>query len=150
MSTNAGSASRERLLAKNFGPPLAGLVVAAMVMLTTIATVQAASRYPVPPTAMQIEEVLQMAMVDEHPRMPTGFWTATLVEFKLRQLEQVKPFRWIVVTDLLFDFGPPPPAVIGFERRRRGQFRLVLEQENRRWKLKRFAPMGGIRQLPNI
>ena len=150
MGTKTRNTSSGRAYATGVGFPLAGLVVAATLLLLTITTVQAASHDPVPPTATQIEKFLRKAMANEHPRMPTAFWTATLMNFELRRLERITQSRWIVVTELLFDFGPPPPAVLGFERQRRGHFRLVLDRENGRLKLNRFAPMGLLHPLPKI
>ncbi len=150
MGTKAGNTSSGRAYATGVGFPLAGLVLAATMLLLTITTVQAAPRDPVPPTATQIENFLLKAMANEHPRMPTAFWTATLMNFELRRLERITQSRWIVVTELLFDFGPPPPAVLGFERQHRGHFRLVLDRENGRLKLNRFAPMGLLHPLPKI
>ena len=72
------------------------------------------------------------------------------MEFELVELDQVSPSRWHAETELVFDFGPPPPAVLGFERVRRGRYWLVLTRQGEPFELLRFAPIAEVRPLPAL
>ena len=121
-----------------------------MLLIANITTVQAASDDSEPPTEMQIESFLRKALANEDSRVPPAYWSATLMDFELQKLEWITPSRWVVETELQFDFGPPPPTVLGFERLRRGRYRLILYRESGQLQLKRFSPMDGIRLLPRV
>ncbi len=124
-----------------------GATAAAVILLSITAGAQAMSQRSEVPTAAQIERFLRSAQQEAHPRLPPAYWNTKLLDFELRQLEATAPSNWIAVAKLSFDFGPPPVGVIGFERERGGEFRLVLERKAGEFGLKRFAPLRGVRPL---
>lgn len=102
------------------------------------------------PTAASIESLLRDMLVEDDLDMPSlmVLQDAMLLDFELVVLDQVSPPRWHAEIVLLFDFGPPPPSILGFERIRRGRYRLVLKQHGTDLGLSRFTPVARVHPLP--
>ena len=96
------------------------------------------------PTAAQIETLLRTALTGDQPYLPSMYRRAVLQEFELRMLDGVLAPRWLAEVELLFDFGPPAPAIIGFQQHRRAIYRLIIKQQGDRLQLLRFTPVGTI------
>lgn len=122
-------------------------IVLALVLLFASQGAEAMSQRSDAPNAAQIEALLQRAQAETHPRLPPSYWNAKLLDFDMRQLEAAAPSNWVAIVDLAFDFGPAPAGVIGFERQRGGEYRLVLSRKDGALGLKRFAPLRGVRPL---
>ncbi len=77
------------------------------------------------PTPASIETLLRERLAEDDTSMPSliPYKNAVLMEFGLVVLDWVSSSRWHAEIDLLFDFGPPPPSILGFERQRRGRCR---------------------------
>ncbi len=104
-----------------------------------------------PPTAPSIEKLLREWLADDDLDMPwlDSYKNADLLAFLLVDLHQVSSSRWHAETELLFDFGPPPPAIVGFEQIRLGRYRLMLNRQNQRMRLMRFSPVATVHLLPD-
>lgn len=126
------------------------LVSAVMLLLMNISSPQATSYESERPTTAQIEQLLKKAITDDKFYLPPAYKSADLLEFDLQKLEPLARSQWIVDADILFDFGPPPSGVLGFERLRRNSFRLILKEDQGQLRLKRFSPRGEVRALPKI
>lgn len=83
-------------------------------------------------------------------RLPslTPYKKMELMAFKLLDLVPVSASRWQAEIEVQFDFGPPPPAVLGFQRLHRLRFHLLVKQRGERLALLRFAPVAGLHPLP--
>ena len=100
------------------------------------------------PDATSIERVLRDKLADDAGRPGLNpYEKAVLKEFRLVELEQVSSTRWYAQTELLFDYGPAPASVIGFERTRRGYFELRLDRQDAQLRLTRFTPVGTVQPL---
>ena len=126
------------------------LALVSLLILPGFSALEPASEASARPTEQSIEALLRDALAREEVALPSllPFKSARMMEFGLVTLERVTSSRWHAETEMVFDFGPPPPAVLGFERLRRGQYRLVLERVGEVWRLKRFTPMGRVHPLP--
>lgn len=109
------------------------------------------------PTAAQIEALLQRALTgadnrtslsDRRAYVPALYRNATVRRFVLRELDGALAPRWRAEIELDLEVGDPPNGVIGFQKQRRGLFRLVFERRNDRLKLLRFNPVGRAELLP--
>ena len=105
---------------------------------------------PAHPSAAAIETLLRDRLASDDFQLPgmIGYKKAVLVEFGLARLERLTADRWHADVGLLFNFGPPPAQVLGFERSRLGHFRLVLKGEGDALELLRFTPVVKLRKLP--
>ncbi len=131
-------------------PLLISLTVVSMLLSVCFKTPALASHKMAVPTAPSIEKLLREWLADDDFRMPALFpyKSAVLMAFRLVNLDQVSSSRWHAEIELLFDFGPPPPSIVGFERIRLGRYRLVLNQQDERFGLVRFSPVATVRLLP--
>ena len=102
------------------------------------------------PNAASIERLLREAQAGEAPGLPSllSLRDAAILDVELLELERIAPSRWVAEIVLLADYGPPPPSVLGFERLRRGRYRLLLEQDGAELGLLRISPMGRVHALP--
>jgi len=107
-----------------------------------------ATEWPETPTAAKIEDLLRetLAKSDTGQLWLLPYQAAVLEEFQLIDVTPVTRTRWQAEIELRFDYGPRPPAVLGFERRRSGTFRMVIERRNGAFELIRFYPAA--RRLP--
>ena len=126
------------------------LALVSLLVLPGFSALAPASETAVRPNERSIEALLRSALARDEVALPAllPLKSARMMEFALARLERVTSSRWHAETEMLFDFGPPPPAVLGFERIRRLQYRLVLERDGEAWRLKRFTPMGRVHPLP--
>ena len=102
------------------------------------------------PTAASIEKLLRDMLAQDELELPSmiPLKHAVLMEFGLVDLYHVTPSRWQAEIELLVDFGPPPPSILGFERVRRGRYWLVLNRQGERLGMSRFSPIARIHLLP--
>ncbi len=103
------------------------------------------------PATPAIEKLLREFLADDDPDMPwlDSYRNATLLAFRLVDMHQLSPSRWHANIELLFDFGPPPPAILGYERIRLGRYRLVLNSQDQRMRLMLFSPVATVYLLPD-
>ena len=103
------------------------------------------------PSEPGIEKLRREILADDNPDMPwlDSYRNATLLAFRLVDLHQLSPSRWQAEIELLFDFGPPPPSIIGFEQLRLGRYRLVLKNQDQRMRLILFSPVATVHLLPD-
>ncbi len=103
------------------------------------------------PTTPGIEKLLREFLADDDPNMPwlDSYRNATLLTFRLVNLHQLSSSRWQAEIELLFDFGPPPPAILGFEQLRLGRYRLVLNSQDQQMRLILFSPVATMHLLPD-
>ncbi len=129
---------------------LAGLAAGAILLAVSFATPAPASDKLAQPTAASIEKLLRDMRAKGEPELPSmiPLKYAVLMEFGLVSLHQVSPSRWQAEIELLVEFGPPPPSILGFERMRRGRYWLVLNRQGERWGMSRFSPIARIHLLP--
>ena len=129
---------------------LISLAVVPMLLSVCFNTPALASDNLAVPTAPSIEKLLRERLADDDFRMPSLFLykSAVLMAFRLVNLDQVSSSRWHAEIELLFDYGPPPPSIVGFDRIRIGRFRLVLNQQDERFELVRFSPIATVHPLP--
>ena len=102
------------------------------------------------PTAAEIEWLVRTAISEEHDRLPSllPLRGADLLKFRLVSRDRTSATRWQTVIDLLLDFGPPTSSVLGFERIRAGRYWLVIDNNDGRFELWRFSPVGRVHPLP--
>lgn len=93
-----------------------------------------------------IDEALSRDQISPHAL--TALAEAEILRIDLLRQEALSAAQWVAVIELEADYGPAPPAVIGFERVRQGQYRLVLVRQDGRLILQRFTPMAGRELLP--
>ena len=132
-------------------------VAALLMLLATTANGAGASEKAPAPTAAQIEALLlraltgaanRQALSDRRAYVPSLYRNATLQRFELRELDGALAPRWRADVDLRFELGEPAPGIVGFQRHRRGLFRLVFERHGEQLKLLRFNPVGRVHLLP--
>ena len=126
------------------------LALASLIVLTGFSALVPASEEVPAPSARSIESLVLGALAQEEVALPSllPLKDARLMEFGLVKLQRFTSSRWHAETEMLFDFGPPPPGVLGFERLRRLHYRLALERAGETWRIKRFTPMGRVHPLP--
>lgn len=139
---------------------LTGLAVLSLLLPLGCATPVPQADKQAAPTAASIEQLLRdrlailvallpnRTMPAVRPPSLAAYRKAKLLDFKLVELDSVTSSRWIAKIEAEFDFGPPPPAVLGFERTRRGRFDLLLKQKGTRLTLLRFTPLARLYPLP--
>ena len=125
----------------------AGLLMAAGWGLSAVSAGE-----PAPPTASEIEETLRQSLTEG--RMGswarTDYRNAELKALELLALDPLSPSRWHADVAVLFDFGAPPPGIIGFERERFGKYQVLLERDDGDWVVRRFQPVGKVKPLPDV
>ena len=130
---------------------LIGLLCMSMLLSACATGAGPASEQAAVPNAASIERILRDKLADDDPGRPglNPYGNAILMEFRLVDLERVSSTRWFAQTELLFDYGPAPASVMGFERTRRGRFELRLDQQDAQLRLTRFTPVGTVQLLPH-
>lgn len=93
-----------------------------------------------------LEDALTQDVIEPYSLM--AFENAEILDIDLVRQERLSGFQWVVEIELEADFGPAPAAVIGFERMRRGRYRLILARPDGQLKLRRFTPIAQIESLP--
>lgn len=126
------------------------LAVAALLLAGSFASPISAWDEPEKPSAAEIESLLRKMLAKDQggPGGLAPFRSAELKDFELIVVEPLAPTRWDAQVELIFDFGPPPPGVLGFESVREGRYHLRLSQDGRRLELLRFNPVGQVYPLP--
>ena len=104
------------------------------------------------PKTPSIEQLVRERLENDASSLPSFVIgpKARIEAFDLIWIEQVQSTRWIAEVEMLLDFGPPLAAVIGYERRRRGIYELVLEQRDGDLTLTRISPKGRLHPLPGV
>ncbi len=124
----------------------------AMILLSVWFKVPAlASEELARPTEPGIEKLLREFLADDDLDKPwlDSYRNATLLAFRLVNLHQLSSSRWQAEIELLFDFGPPPSAILGFEQIRLGRYRLVLNSQDQQMRLMLFSPVATVHLLPD-
>ena len=124
-----------------------GLAVAAVLLAGGFAS---ASDKTGKPTSAGIESLLRALLAQDQggPGGLAPYRGAELKDFALIAVEPMARYRWHAEVELLFDFGPPPAGILGFENLRGGRYHLRLSRDGRRLELLRFNPVGKVYPLP--
>lgn len=103
------------------------------------------------PTATEVEWLVRKAIAEGNDRLPSllPLKGAELLKFRLVSRDRTSTTRWHVEVDLLFDYGPAPAAVLGFERFRAGRYWIVVNWTGDVFELMRFAPVGRVQPMPS-
>lgn len=123
--------------------------IAMLLYVGAVTPVSALGQYS-EPDAAAIEKLVRDTLGREEYGLPSllPYKNAALIEFELLSLEQVTSSHWHARIQMLFDFGLPPPSIVGFKRIRRGSYRLVLKRQDGRLTMRRFTPVGRVYLLP--
>ena len=92
------------------------------------------------------EDALSQDVIE--PYSLVALENAEVLDIDLVRQERLSGFQWVVEIEMEADFGLAPAAVIGFERIRRGRYRLILARSDGQLKLRRFTPIAQIESLP--
>lgn len=125
--------------------------VAVAVLALTAAGSATASNVIGPPSGVEIEQLLRdtLADADAGPPSMVGHRGALLLDFDMQMIERIAGNRWLVVAELDLYFQEQHRSVLGFERRRKGLYRMWVERDGETWRLSRFHPMGRVLPLPS-
>ena len=126
------------------------LCISFLLIAVWASTASAADRATAP-TAFEIERLVRTAIVEGNDRLPSllPLKGAELLKFRLVSRDRTSTTRWHAEVDLLFDYGPAPAAVLGFERFRAGRYWIVVDWTGGVFELSRFAPVGRVQPMPS-
>jgi len=145
-------AARQTAMVRTTTAITTGLLLAGLLLAAAFSRTAAADEATAP-TAVQLETLLRDVLagkktIGSPPWQRRQTAAVALLDFELVALRRVGPTRWRVDTNLDLDFGPPPPGVLGYERRRQGPYQLGVRFVEERLELLRFNPAGGVHALP--
>jgi len=123
--------------------------LAVAVLALTAAGGAAASNVIGPPSGVEIEQLLRDTLADAGPPSMVGHRGALLLDFDMQTIDRIADNRWLVVAELDLYFQEQHRSVLGFERRRKGLYRMWVERDGETWRLSRFHPMGRVLPLPS-
>ncbi len=131
-------------------PTLLALLCISFLLISVLAPKAPASDQVSEPTAAEIEWLVRTAISEENDKLPSllPLKSAELLKFRLVSRNRTSSTTWQAEIDLLFDFGPSPSSVLGYQRVRAGRFRLVIDHNDGRFELSRFSPVGRVHPLP--
>ena len=102
------------------------------------------------PTEAEVATLVRETLAD-----PSGealnwrdFEGARVLDFELLGLQRIGPGRWRADVDMVLDFGPAPAAVLGYQRERRGLYRLDIRRDGDGFSVLRFNAAGSVQRLP--
>ena len=101
-----------------------------------------------PLNAEIIERLLRDTLDQRQPGSTLPYHQSNLLDFTLIAVETLAPGHWRARADLVFDHGPPPPQVHGFQRIRSQPFHLLIKRHGKRLDLYRWSPVATVRLLP--
>jgi len=129
---------------------ITSLVVASMLFLASFTPPASAWDWMSRPNAYNIEILLRDLLAEDGggPWSLQPYRDSELIDLDLIVLERLSSNRWHAEVELIFDFGPPPPGVLGFESIRVGRYHLRLSRDGGRLGLLRFNPVGRVHPLP--